>query len=285
MILVIIILYIQNFSTEQSADLSRMAQSLVSEKVAHTWSDIRDDIYKTTNLLVTKENNSATFYDSLPTTQDISNLLHLYGLFVKTYYQTPDLAINFISPTGQAMDLGNIPPTITILPFNIQYYYPSWAKRELFISAPVDNISAITQVTMSINLSNANIDCRPVNPSSSQDCDSVSPYSDCKPGTAHRLYLNLSFSDYLGKYFNLPENCFDLDKHSTENLNVKNGSGNYFIKVLIGSLPNVVDVQLQNTQINSTTSIILNTTDFYINYLSQLQVSAADYNTSRTDWA
>jgi hypothetical protein len=283
MISIVMILYLQNFSASQNTELRSIAQVLVSEKVSQTWSDIRDDIYRATNLLVYQDNRTAVFQDSLPATFSLSDFLHLYSLFLFNYYKTPELDISFVSPGGQQMNLSDIPPTIMILPYNIEYYYPDWSKRELFINAPAANFSAITGVNMLVNLSNAYLDCRPVNPSSSQDCDSVSPYSECKAGTTNRLYLNLSFSDYLGHYFNLPENCFDIDKHSTENLNVKNGSGNYFIKVLIGPLPNVINVQLQNTYINSTTAIILNTTDFYINYLAQLQVSAAGYNTSRTD--
>jgi hypothetical protein len=51
----------------------------------------------------------------------------------------------------------------------------------------------------------------------------------------------------------------------------------------MGPLPIVIDVQLQNTAVNATTTIILNTSDFYISYLADLGVEAVNYNTSRID--
>lgn len=285
-ILVVMLLQMQNFVTRQNAQLGSVSQMLVSEKVVHTWSDVRDDIYMATMLLIEKINTSANFYDSLPS-EEIKNFLHMYGLFVENYYETPDTDIKFLTPGGQALDLGDLPSKIIISPFNIAYYYPSWSKNELFITSSAENISAIVNITMNLNLTNAYMDCRPVDPSSSNLCDFVNPYADCKESTVHKLYLNLSFYDMLGRYFELSEKCFDLDKGSgsTENLNVKNLTSNYLIKVLIGPLPTVIDVQMRNTLINATTKIILNTTDFYINYLAQLKVDAVNYNTTRIDGA
>ncbi len=285
-ILVVMLLQMQNFVARQNSQLDSVSQILVSEKVAHTWSDVRDDIYVATLLMIEKIQNSANFYDSLPS-EEIKNFLHMYGLFVETYYKTPDTDIKFLTPDGRALDLGDIPPRILISPFNIAYYYPTWAKNELFITAPPENVSAITNITMSLNLTNAFMDCKPIDPSSSNLCDFVNPYSDCDSKTLHALHLNLSFYDQLGRYFELPEKCFDLDKGSgsTENLNVKNSTSNYLIKVLIGPLPTVMDVQMHNTHLNATTKIILNTTDFYIKYLAQLRVDAVNYNTTRTDGA
>lgn len=285
-ILVVMLLQMQNFVTRQNAQIGSVSQMLVSEKVAHTWSDVRDDIYVATQLMIEQIQNSANFYDSLPS-EEIKNFLHMYGLFVDTYYETPDAEIKFLAPNGLERDLGEIPPEILISPFNIAYYYPTWAKNELFITAPAENITAIVNITMNLNLTNAYMDCKPIDPLSSNDCDFVNPYADCSKDPLHKLYLNLSFYDQLGRYFELPEKCFDLDKGSgsTENLNVKNTTSNYLIKVLIGPLPTVMDVQMHNTHLNATTKIILNTTDFYIAFLSMLKVDAVNYNTTRIERA
>jgi hypothetical protein len=290
LILAVLFLYFQNFSVKQTADIGRMAQVLVSEKVAHTWSDIRDDIYRATNLRVSQQNNSITLNDLLPSAQNVSNLLNLYGLFIDTKYLTPDLSVKFLSPSGQPMNLSDISSTLMILPFNIQYGYDDWWKKDAFITTldkTGGNLSAIIMIYMTINLTDSYLYCTPANPSGPAPCY-TGEIKLC--GQKDKLYLNLSFSDYLGHYFNLPDNCFDRTYPGVEKLHYKNASAEQDLFVDIGKLTGAgtgsgVSIQAGYPVINLTTTLILNTTDFYTNYLSQLQVSAVNYNTSRTDWS
>lgn len=283
-IFIAMLLYIQSFYSSQSEDLDRIARALASEKVMHTWSDIKDDLALAVSLNIEKDEETLTINDTLPTLADLPNLLHLYGQFIEEHYKSPEMIVKFQSSTGELMDLAALPSVLRICPFNIEYYYPSWAKNELFITSSPENASAIEEIRMHIDITNAYMTCWPVDPGSSTPCLFLNPTSICTDKTVYPLHLNLSFSDYRGGYFNLPYSCFDLEKHSTENLQIANTTSNYYIKVLIGSLPNVLEVQLQNTVINTSTAIILNTSDFYINYMSKLYVSATDYNITKVDW-
>jgi len=303
LVLVVMLIYIQNFAAKQNNDLSDIAQLLAGEKVTHTWSDVNDDIRRAANLLIEKINNSANFYDSLPAKNKVSDYLHNYGLFIQTYYKTPDTNIQFLTPTGGPMDLGDIPPVITILPQNIQYYYPAkppfydgWAKRELFINSSLENYSAIKDVILKLNFSNVYLDCKPANPAASKNCEGPGTKTPAKswcnqnPASAtYPLYINISLSDYLGRSYNFSERCAELDNPGAVwNVPIahESGSSDYWVKMSFGVIPsNVMNVELHNVEVNSSTSLILNTSDFYISYLADLGVEAVDYNTSRIDRA
>ena len=287
LILIVMLLYVQNFAAKQNSDLSKIAQILAAEKVTHAWSDIRDDINRAFALLITKEGNSVSFLDQLPS-EGIESFLHHYGLFIKNYYETPDLDVKFLSPEGTDMDLGTLPPVITIMPQNIQYYYPDWAKRRLFVNCSKENASAITQIFLTVNISNAYINCKPVNPSASNDCEKFTPNRQCTETTPYRLYFNLTIADYQGGFYQLKQNCFDIGgsgSGSVDNIDVKNVTGAYFIKVEVGNLPQILDIDLHNVVTMTNTTLILNTSDFYINYLTQLETTAVNYDTDRVDRA
>jgi len=286
MILVIVVLYMQNFSANQTRDLDRISQMLVAEKVAHTWADVREDISIAAMLLIDKNNNTATFYDYLPAPPGtVSNFLSLYGRFVEEYYETPDTDIKFLSPDGTPMDLGNLPARITILPYNLEYYYPDydWAKRELFLDIPSQNFSFIKKVNMTMNFTNAQLNCT-CTPGGPNACRKFTPdVSSCKQTTTYCINFTISVADYAGRYCNILDEQIDIGGKAVENLHVE-GS---FVKIHLGPFDAepLIWVDIQGLQINATTQLILNTSDFYISYLSKLAVHAVNYNTSRVDWA
>jgi hypothetical protein len=288
LILISMLLYVQNFEAKQSSDLSKIAKILAAEKVTHAWSDVKDDINKAFALMIEQENNSVSFIDQLPANSSISSFLHHYGLFIKNYYRTPDLDVKFLSPSGSEMDLGNIPPVVTIYPQNIQYYYPDWAKRELFITVPPANASSISQIFVTLNISNAYLNCKPVNPSASNDCEKFTPNKQCTQNTVNKLYFNLTISDYQGGFYRFQQNCFGIGgggSGSVANIDIKNDTGAYFIKVEVGNLPQVLDIDLHNAAVLTNATLILNTSDFYISYLTQLETTAVNYDTDRVDRA
>jgi hypothetical protein len=286
LILVVMLLYTQNFAAKQSSDLSSIAQLLVGEKVTHTWSDVRDDILKAVSLLVTQQENNATFYDYLPFRGNVSEFLSMYGRFIIDNYTTPDLNITFYSPSGQS--LGDLPSTITILPQDISYEYQNIQQghRALQINVPPPNNTWISKIFMNIALVNATL---------TDTCvvKDFSPSSFCDKNTLanESLNLTLSFSDSDIPQHNCTfgELCFDLKKPSGSSYDVHAGGG--FFRTLIGPLNpdgefliQVVDLQ-QKFDLNATTSIILNTSDFYISYLANIGVDAVNYNTNRIDRA
>jgi hypothetical protein len=284
LILVVMLLYIQNFAAKQNSDLSGIAQFLVGEKVTHTWSDVRDDIIKAVSLLVTQQDNNATFYDYLPNRGNVSEFLTMYGRFILDNYTTPDLNITFYSPGGQS--LGDLPDTIELLPQHISYEYQQQAHRALQINVPPPNNTWIDKIFINLGLVNATL---------TDTCilKDFNPASLCDKNTLKNesLNLTLSFSDSDIPQHNCTfgEICFDLKKPSGSSYDVHTGGG--FFRVQIGPLkPDgefliMVDVLQQKFDLNATTSIILNTSDFYISYLANIGVEAVNYNTSRIDRA
>ncbi len=294
-ILIVMLLYTQNFAAKQNSDLQTIADLLASEKVAHAWSDVQDDIRKAANIRIEKINNTVSFYDQLPAKNRVYDYLHYYGIFIQTFYETPDIDIIFLTPGGQLMDLGDIPAVITILPQNIQYYYPSsanydaWAKRELVINSSAENFSAIKDLIVHLNFSNVYLDCTPANPAGLKACEgpgTLQPLSTCGPSPTYPLYLNFSLSDYLGQSYNFSRRCLDIAKKTTWNIPMAHpsGSSDFWVTVTWGALPyTVMNVELHNVEVNITTQLILNTSDFYISYLANLGVEAVNYNTSKID--
>jgi len=299
LILVVMLLYTQNFAAKQTSDLSGIAQLLAGEKVTHAWSDVRDDIRRATDLFIEKIDNVAIFHDLLPAKIKLSDYLHNYGLFIQTYYETPDLDITFLTPGGQTMDLGDIPPEIMIMPQNIKYHYPDWEKRRLFVSCPNPNITAFEGVNIFLNFSNDVLTCTCHTGQKKDQCDADNSFApkirDCTPGEYACIHLNINISDKNGFFCDIINQYGSLDpttgQYSTWHLTLQSGS----IDIPIGrkdignpDIINIIDIDLTTRTgltVNTTTALILNTSDFYISYLANIGVEAVNYNTSRIDAA
>lgn len=289
LILVVMVIFAQNLSNSHSAELNRISQTLVSEKVAHTWSDIKDDIFTITNIYIEKMGTNITFQDSVPKNYSLADFLKLYSLFIDQYYKSPDMDIGFRSIDGGDIKLDELSSKIIIMPFNIEYGYDNWWKNNVFLRPPPSgesNLTAITMIYLSVNFTNAKMNCTPANPLGPVSCDHSS-YKTCSINKQN-ISINLSFSDYQGRYYNFPQTCFDETFPNLEQLHFTNSTGSYYLDVEFGKLTgeterNGVALRTGYPAINVTTKLILNTTDFYINYLAQLRVAAVGYNTTRLD--
>lgn len=283
--LISIVLLLQSFAARQVAIKDDISLVLASNRMTYAWEDVGEDIIRITDLEVTVGDMNVTFNDTLPAPYDIGKFLEIYSNFLDNYYKSPDFDIKFISPSGTEMDLEDIESKILILPYNIEYGYPDFGKREMWVSAPAVNSSIVTGVSMEYHLKNVYFNCDYTKTTGPNRCNKWSPIAECKGNTVHRLHLNLSFTDANNHYFMFPEHCFDVDSKSTANLDVSNTTSNYFIKIDVGPLDNLIKISLQNTEVDTLTTILLNTTEFYINYLTKLKTIDLNYNTSRVDWA
>jgi hypothetical protein len=278
--LVSLVVLLQSFTVHRIWAKEDLSQTLAGNRMTYAWEDIGEDVAWITDLKITVGDQNITFNDTLPAEYDIGAFLEIYSNFLDNYYVTPDFDIKFIAPDGTEMDLEDIDSKIKILPQNIEYGYPDFGKRELWVTVPEENASSIIGLNMHCTLKNAYFNC---DPDLLGDCNKWAPLAACKSNTVHRLYLNLSFTDAAGDYFMFPEHCFNIDSKSTANLDVLNVTAKYFIKIDVGPLPTVIKVTLQNTEVDTLTSILLNTTEFYINYLTKLKTVDLNYNTSRVD--
>jgi hypothetical protein len=277
MILVIMLLYMQNFSSAQNADLNRIAQLLASEKVIHTWSDVNDDFYKAANLRIERGYMNVTFFDSLPAGFNLGEFLHLYGIFIDSKYETPDVDITYLDEAGKPTDLRLLPAKITIKPYNIVYYYDDWSKHELFVKIPEENYSIFNRTIIHLNFSES-LECT-CNDDQQTKCAKFDPNpKDCKSGTTYCINITLSISDASGFKCTVLDGAYDFDSQIKWNFHI----GGEYLQIPM-RMPIIIDMRLQNIHVNTSTTLILNTNDFYISYPAQLSVSAVNYNTSRID--
>jgi hypothetical protein len=273
-LLIPIALYLQSLSSWQASELDVSSTMLAGIKTAHTWEDVDEDIGEISDVKITKENQTIAFEDVLPARYDIEEMLDAYEEFITAYYETPALPIKFLSPEDAEIELEDIPSRITILPFGITYGYPDFGKNELNIKSPVANLSAIKNTTMTVF----------VNTSITDTTITWYPYKACR---AKYYCLNFSFSVTDGnKTLISDKTSFDSSRQSQAKISCV---GACWVRVSVGEPgnadpQNVVTVELQNAGVNTTTTLYLNTSDFYITYPAKLLVYDINHQANKTDW-
>jgi hypothetical protein len=254
------------------------AEHISSQRIYYSWNDIRDNFADLINASATKKGNIAEINDTLPSLLDIKSMLGYYQLFIEEYFEDGSIEIRFEDGSGNEINLEDLDddPKIILKPMYINYSWPSFGKNQVFIQSSPENFSYIERVDLYIKLKNSYFDCDPEEPG---DCNKWNPDNSVPScvGITYCLDLNLTFEDSNGDIFNYPEHYFDIDdnppKKSTTNLNIRNATANYGIFIQVGPLPLVLNIDLHNAETDSYTKLILNTTEFYINYPAVLNVT------------
>jgi len=265
-------------SVYNNVEASRtVAYKISAQRIYYSWLDVSDDVNTMLNVNLYRDKELLQINDSLPATEDIEDLLDLYQEFINQKYKDPTIEINFENIDGNRINLSDMSPDslFTIKPMNIVYSYPDYGKNELIIESDPSNFSFIDNIDVYIKLKNVEFDCNYTDSGAPDYCGKWAPdasVSSCS-GVTNCLTLNLTFEDSNNNIFNFEENYFDVDSRSTNNLGVKNVTANYFIKTHVGSLDTVLHIDLQNVILESTINIKFNTTDFYIDLPSILNVT------------
>jgi hypothetical protein len=264
-----------NVNIEKSTSV---AEKISTQRIFYTWKDVSEDVSSLLNINLDKNDTFLEINDTLPATKNIGSLLDIYQEFTKQIYGDPTIEVNFEDIDGNRINLSemeNSEDVFNIEPMNIVYTYPDFGKNELIIKVDESNFSFIENVSIFVKLKNVEFDCNYTHSVAPDYCGKWSPDNSVPScsGVTNCLTLNLTFEDSNNIIFNLEEKYFDVDSRSTNNLNVKNVTGNYFIKSHVGGLPSVVHIDLQNVFIDTTTDIYFNTSDFYINLPSILNVT------------
>jgi len=257
-------------------------ERISANRIYYTWKSVSDNMKHVLNVYVAKLNDSAEINDTLPANKDfLMNFLKLYQQFINQIYRDPTIDIRFEDSNGNEVDLSTLDPKtlFQIKPMNVNYGYLDYGKNELFVKSSTQNFSFIKKLDLFIDLKNVFFNCNYTVTSGPDRCNKWSPdnsKTSCS-GIEYCLNLNLTFKDVNGNIFNFPEKYFDIggSKFSKANLDVKNITSSYFIIIEVGPLntETVLHINLQNVQTNTSTKIQFNTTDFYINLASILNVS------------
>lgn len=271
-----LLLVLNDFSLRKLSFESQLSTSFVGARTVYTADDIKEDIEKIMDLEIIKDGYRAIFIDNLPAAVNIQEFLARYGDFLSQYYTTPDLEVIFLSVSGTRINLEDIPPQVTILPFGITYGYPDYGKRELLVASPTENISAIQRISVYVRLTSDFL-----NESQWQ----WNPRVACQPDHPC-LTVDLTFDDGYITH-EVAEKTFNADGLSK--LKVSCGVGDCWIEVRIGQTgtsdpQSLVNLRLHKINVTTTTTILLNTTEFSINYLSKIRAISANYEVQKEDW-
>ncbi len=256
-----------------------IADKVSAERVYYAWRGTQDSFQNIMNITPNKNDDIAEFNDTLPAPKDIRTQLNNYQNFIKNYYSDPTISVRFEDTAGTEITLGNLPPQVAISPMNIVYSWPSFAKKELDINVDPANFSYIKNVTLYLKMKNAFFDC-------TNTCTDWDPNWQPCGNTQYCLKVNLTVEDKNGVVKPYPQYEFDVNRVWTNNLPIKNETHTgLFLKIQFGDLTpggTVMHIDLKDTQVDTSTKIGLNTTDFFINYPAKLNVTT-DF-ARKVDW-
>jgi len=282
---------VSNFSDRTSKERSYTASLDLGDRAGHAWEDVTEEIIWIIELNVSKNGKNVTFYDHLPATYDIGKFLSEFGEFIKKYYETPDLDMKFISPTGKEIQLDEIEPVVKIKPFGINYSYPDFGKNRLHIRCPAENLSAIKCIDIFFKLENTYFKCNITAEEGDPDRCNVWAPDNRVPSCENLTYCvnaTITVEDAENVTYVFPDHFFNIEgtKKSVNDLDIKNVTANFKITTQFGPISDdlVVDINLHNTLVSSRVTMCLNTTEFYIDFLSKFLVNSSNYGVYKIDW-
>jgi hypothetical protein len=259
-----ILVYV-NVITGSNMETSRLVTEKISaERIFYTWKAVDDHIEDVLNISVVKDNDTAIINDTLPAIQDIQNFLKLYQQFVNQTFRDPTIDIRFEDYNGNEIDLSTTDPqTLFIIePMNIEYKYPDYGKNQLFVEVDPSNFSFIEGIDLIIEVSGF-------------FNTSIKPNPKLCPAT-YCLNLNLEIINETDSW-TYPYNQLDIEYSNWITVDI--GTQETAIRIETGDInpPSNrvihVDIIKSGFVINTNMEIDLNTTDFYINLASILNVS------------
>ena len=280
-----IIAYLAVYSNTNVQNYQSLADKASAQRTFYYWRAVDSTLSNVLNVSLGKVNNTAEINDTLPAPIDINDQLNGLGKFIDQYYKDSSVDIYFEDGTGNRMNITALQPKIVIQPLNINYTWQDFGKNVVNIESSPDSSNAIQNVTELIKLKNVIFGCNTTTTTGPDRCNKWSPdgsVGSCS-GVDHCLNLNLTFIDSNNVVFNYPESMFDIDRKSTTNLDVVNGTSAFSITIQVGQLNTLLNIDLHNVQADTGIKLILNTSQFSINYPAKLAV-VTPYS-RKIDWS
>ncbi len=280
-----IIAYLVVFSNTNIQNYQSISDKISAQRTFYYWQSVDSTLSNVLNVTIGKTNNTAEINDTLPAPFDINDQLEGLGKFIDSYYRDPSIDIFFQDESGNRMELEELQSKIVIQPFGINYTWQDFGKNVVKIESSPGAANAITRISEVITLKNVQFNCNTTIFTGPTRCNKWNPdnsVASCS-GITHCLNLNLTFIDMNGTALNYPENKFDIDRKSTTNLDVKNDTSAFSITIQVGELNTVLNIDLHNVNVDTNNKLILNTTEFSINYPAKLAV-VTPYS-RKIDWS
>jgi hypothetical protein len=275
LILILLLTFLQSFAERQHTYQATLSREMASYKTSHIWEDVREDIDDLWGLNVTRVDGSIIIGDIIPSDVDPGELLAGYGNFVENYYETDDVSITFLDPSGNEMNLSDLQSKLRIEPQGFEYGYPNFGKNALQLTSPVENVTALSLISLVFTFNNDTLNGTSWNPAP----------KDCAGRVCLPFYIKVD-----GQV--IRDAMTPVDPKSTLNVDCTIG-GPSCISIIIGEtspqgeIQNVYDVRLLSQKLANVeveTSLLLNTTEFSVNYMSKLRTKDVNFDIKREDW-
>lgn len=303
------------FLFELVASLSHSGASIIipqeiNKRVDNVFSNIAENIPSVVQVSITKNQNNLTISDVLPPTINVSSSLQAFQNFIN--FSIPDdLNISFLSPSMQPVSITNLNPPFQILPFDVNYTYPSnnWGKTQQLIYCP--NASTCSNFSIHLNyIINQTFQCNPQNSSSCTGVNSDgsnefswNPQPDNCAGGPPCINFTLSITDNQGHTYSCPNNSVGIvpcpfyatslsGNAVTLQIAISQSSVCKFKFTLGGNIANAPLLQMRMLDNNNNTcglvfsnaTFSFNTSSFYVSLPTYLRVLDLSSNTSKTDF-
>jgi hypothetical protein len=282
----------------------------VNKRIDNVFFNIAENIPNVVQVSITKNQNNLTISDVLPPTINISSSLQAFQNFLN--FSTPqNLQISFLNSLMQTTPLTGLNPPFQILPFNVNYTYPSnnWGKTQQLIYCP--NASTCNNFSINLNyIINQTFQC---NPQISSSCTGVnsygsnefswSPQPDNCAGGPPCINFTLSITDNQGHTYYCPNSLAGTvpcpfystslsGNAATLQIAILQSSVCKFKFTIGGNIANGPVLQMRMLDNNnatcglvfSNTTFSFNTSSFYVSLPTYLRVSDLGSNTSKTDF-
>lgn len=234
-------------------------EQVASERIWHSWRSAASGMISVTNISVAKwAPDVAEINDTLPAPTSVINLLGRWQEFVRAYYSDSSMTVRFEDDSGNEVDLGGTTPKVSIMPMGLNYSWPDWSKRESNLVVDGTSLPFIERITLNIRVAQEITNDTTIQWTPEQTCGITAP---------HCLNLTLSITD--GNLAYTTVNTLDVDQQSRIRIDLVSPS---WIRVTVGSLPNLLRVDMQEANATTNTRIDLNTTEFYNSFLARLSV-------------
>ncbi|MFH1285305.1 MAG: hypothetical protein ABIH99_01860 [Candidatus Micrarchaeota archaeon] len=271
LLLITLVVVISDYNLARDRELIQLS---ASKKVIYAYYDVEEDLEKMYGLNVSSNEENVSITDHLPGEGILENVT-AYNKFIMQYYRTRDLDI-FMRTDGIRIDFEDTDLALRVLPYGIVYSYDDLGKRELYITVPSENFSAISHIYMNLTTT-ANITGSP-----SASCSEWSPYQRCKHNT-RCFYFTFVLIDVDGTVYQSECTEFDPDKMSQLKINLQNG-GSGWVEVRVGDIPDLITIRMQNAGVDESALLELNSSDYTLNIADKLVVNDINSNISKEDY-
>ncbi len=249
-----------------------VSEKISAEKVFHSWNSIAKNIAGLLNISAVKKDYTLTFTDTLPSDGGISSVLQNYENFLETYYDDGILSYRFEDASGNTIYLQNIDSKISIIPMNLNYSWPDFGKNSGEFESDAGGLKYVKKINMTIFVSPGIRDLSTI---------SWSGYKACGQGTTDCLIFNLTVTDGTKTWVSDRDN-FDLKFQAQLKVDLGAAGSPSWARATVGKIPSLINLDMQNSNITQTSNIVFNTTNFFINYPSKLNVS--NIFAKKVDW-